>query len=368
MKKCVVIAMSGGVDSCVAAAILKQHGYDCIGIYLNFWSDPVCDSFGKTLPQNKCCTKESLEDAREVAAKLEIPFYVFDVKEKFKKEVVDYFLKMYGQGVTPNPCVRCNREIKFGELLKYADKLGADYLATGHYARIKKTKKGFELFEAKDKEKDQSYFLYQLTQKKLARIIFPIGNFLKKDVYARAKAFGLDRVYKKKESQNVCFFTEKTPEQFLKRHLAPKFFKPGPIVTIEGKKIGVHKGLPFYTIGQRRGLGIGGISGEIESEQWYVIEIDSAKNRLVVGRKKDLLKKSFECKEISFVEGEIPKGKIKVDVKIRHRAQKIKATLGVLGKKGVIMSSQYFKSVSPGQAAVFYKGEKVVGGGIIEKS
>lgn len=366
MKKRVVIAMSGGVDSSSAAAILKQHGYDCIGIYLNFWSDPVCDLKGKNLPQNKCCTKESLEDAREVAAKLQIPFYVFDIKEKFKKEVVDYFLEIYAGGKTPNPCVRCNREIKFGELLKYADKLGADFLATGHYARIKKTKKGFELFEAKDKQKDQSYFLYHLTQEKLARIIFPVGEFLKSEVYARAKACGLDRVYKKKESQNVCFFAEKTPEQFLKRHLAAKFFKQGLIVTVDGKKIGIHKGLPLYTIGQRRGLGIGGISGETKSEQWYVVEIDRAKNRLIVGRKKDLLKKTFVCKELSFVDGKIPKGKIDVDVKIRHRAPKIPSILEVFGKKGVIMSLEGFRGVCPGQAAVFYTGEKVIGGGIIE--
>lgn len=366
MKKKIVIAMSGGVDSSVCAALLQRKGYDCIGIYLNFWSDPLIDKKCGALPQNKCCTKESLDDAREVAGKLGIPFYVFNVEQKFKREVVDYFLEMYAQGCTPNPCVRCNREIKFGELLKYADKLGADYLATGHYARIKKAKKGYELFEAKDKEKDQSYFLYQLTQEKLARISFPIGDFKKFEVYKMAKKFGLDRVYKKKESQNVCFFAEKTPEQFLKRHLAEKFFKSGPIVNIEGKKIGIHKGLPLYTIGQRKGIGIGGISGEKESEGRYVIGIDRGSNSLIVGGKKDLARKSFECKDISFISGKIPAGKIKVDVKIRHRAPKVSANFEVKGKKGVIMSSKYFIGVSPGQSAVFYKGGKVLGGGVIE--
>lgn len=366
MKKKIVIAMSGGVDSSVAAALLKQKGYGCIGIYLNFWSDPLVDKCSGALPQNKCCTKESLDDAREVAGKLNIPFYVFNVEQKFKSEVVDYFLEMYEQGWTPNPCVRCNREIKFGELLKYADGLGADYLVTGHYARIKKAKKGYELFSAKDKQKDQSYFLYHLTQKKLARIIFPIGDFLKPEVYALAKKLGLDRVYKKKESQNVCFFAERTPEQFLKRHLAEKFFKSGPIVNIKGGKIGLHKGLPLYTIGQRKGIGIGGISGEEKGEGRYVIGIDKAKNSLIVGGKKDLARRSFSCREISFISGKISSGKIKVDVKIRHRAEKVPANFEIKGKKGVIMSVKDFIGVSPGQSAVFYKGEKVVGGGVIE--
>lgn len=368
MKKKIVIAMSGGVDSSVCAALLKRRGFDCIGIYLNFWSDPSIDKACGALPQNKCCTKESLDDAREVAGKLGIPFYVFNVEQKFKCEVVDYFLEMYAEGRTPNPCVRCNREIKFGELLKYADKLGADYLATGHYARVKRGKNGYELFSAKDKQKDQSYFLYHLTQEKLARIIFPIGDFLKSEIYTLAKKFGLDRVYKKKESQNVCFFAERTPEQFLKRHLAEKFFKPGPIVTIKGEKIGVHKGLPLYTIGQRKGIGIGGISGEKESEGRYVVAVDKAKNSLIVGSKKDLAQKSFSCKEISFISGKIPAGKIKVDVKIRHRSPKIPATFEIKNKKGVIMSVKDFIGVSPGQSAVFYKGGKVIGGGVIEKS
>ncbi|MBI4994153.1 tRNA 2-thiouridine(34) synthase MnmA [Candidatus Peregrinibacteria bacterium] len=369
MKKRVVIAMSGGVDSSVAAALLKSQGYDCIGVYLNFWSDPVVDARCGRTSQNKCCTKESLDDAREVAGRLNIPLYIFNVEEKFKQEVVDYFLKIYAAGKTPNPCVRCNREIKFGQLLEYAVSLGADYLATGHFARIKKKKNGnCELFEAKDKEKDQSYFLYQLTSEKLRRILFPIGDFKKSEVYRLAKKFGLKRVFEKKESQNVCFFAEKTPEHFLKRHLPEKFFKPGPIVTINGKRIGVHKGLPLYTIGQRKGLHIGGISGEIKNGGWYVICIDRKSNSLVVGRKKDLIKKIFKCKEITFISGKIPTGKIAVDVKIRHRAPKVPSKLEIKNKKGVIISSESFIGVSPGQSAVFYKGEKVIGGGVIEKS
>lgn len=368
MKKKVVIAMSGGVDSSVTAALLKQAGYDCIGMHLQFWVDPLQNNTSEEIAKNKCCTLQGLEDARHVARLLNIPFYVMNVIDSFKEQVVDYYLKTYAAGKTPNPCIECNRNIKFGQLLKRASELGADFLASGHYARVVKSSCGYgwELFAAQDKAKDQSYFLYHLTQEKLSRILFPLGNLLKTEVYALAQEFGLTRVAEKDESQGLCFFSESKPLYFLKRYLPKKFFEPGPIITMHGLEIGCHRGLPLYTIGQRKGLGIGGIKGEPEGFSWYVSGINPSKNALIVGRAADAFQESFVCQNLDFISGEVPKEPIAIEVRVRHRAALVSAQLEVKEDRGYIFSAQPIMGIAPGQAAVFYQGEKLLGGGIIE--
>jgi tRNA-specific 2-thiouridylase len=366
MKKRVVVALSGGIDSAVAAALLQEQGYECIGIHLRFWHDPMAPDLGFGSPQNKCCKIEAFEDSKRIADFLNIPFHFMDVSRGFKKSVVDYFLKTYSLGRTPNPCIECNRTIKFGELLKKAMALKADYLATGHYARLRKKAGEFELHTGRDKAKDQSYFLYKLNQKQLKHVLFPLGGLLKTEVRELAKKYKLPAVLEKKESQGLCFFPESTPENFLKRHLPEKLFKNGPIFTLDGRKIGIHKGLPLYTIGQRHGLGIGGVKGENEGEGWYVVNINREKNTLFVGRKKDIFKNELVCKSLHFISGKTPKKTLSIQVKIRHRAELTPAKLSINKDKGMVVAKFPLSAVSSGQAAVFYKGSRVLGGGIIK--
>jgi tRNA-specific 2-thiouridylase len=373
-KPKIIVAMSGGVDSSVAAALLKKQGFDVIGVMMRFWSERG---------GNRCCSIESENLARLVAKKIGIPFYVINVEREFKKKIVDYFLREYKAGNTPNPCVVCNKEIKFGLLLEKALKLGADFVATGHYARISfgsnsplafarqrgltqasafsrfagpcKMPAGYasnllpHLFVGKDKQKDQSYFLWQLSQKQLARIIFPVGNLAKPEVRKLAKKFKLPTA-QTPESQEVCFVSGDTND-FLGKYLK---YKPGLIVDTKNNILGKHNGLWFYTIGQRKGIGFSG-------GPWYVVGKDLKKNTLIISKnQKDLFKKEFKVKNISWINPvKLP---IEADVKTRYKSPSAKAK--ILKNNKIIFKNPQ-RAITPGQSAVFYSGRQLLGGGII---
>lgn len=369
-KKRVVIAMSGGVDSSVTAALLHEAGYECIGMHLRMWEETE-NSEQETVnsKRNKCCNLNGVEDARWVCEKLGIPFYVMNVEAEFKERVVDYFLEGYAKGETPNPCVACNRSIKFGLLLERAAELNADFLASGHYAKALRNEENgeHELWMADDREKDQTYFLYTLTQEKLKRVMFPLGNLRKTETYELAQKFGLTRVIEKQESQGLCFFAEGNPKYFLMRSLPREHFTPGPIVDLSGREIGTHRGLPLYTIGQRHGLGIGGIKGEPEGEAWYVVSMERGHNRLVVGRRRDIERRSFVCSEVNFVSKIAHKNPIEVSVRIRHRGKLTPAVLEIKEGSAFVKTREPLTALSVGQSAVFYDGEKLLGGAIIKE-
>jgi len=356
MKK-VICAMSGGVDSSVAAALLKRAGFNVIGVFMKFWSEP--EKNGLVGAWNRCCSPEAENRARKVAKILKIPFYVFNFEKEFKKRIVDYFLDGYKKGLTPNPCVVCNKEIKFGLLLEKALALDVEYVATGHYTRKQKTenreqKIEYRLLRAKDRNKDQSYFLWMLNQKQLKRILFPIGNFTRKEVENLARKFKLP-VLKVKKSVEICF-VKKTINDFLKHHLKSK---AGKIVDTNGKVLGFHQGLWFYTIGQRKGL-------KLPAGPWYVLGKDLRKNLLIVTKnEKDLEKKELIVKKINWIRASrLP---LKVKAKIRYRHQPAPATITkILNSKFYILKfARRQRAITPGQSVVFYQGQEVLGGGVI---
>jgi tRNA-specific 2-thiouridylase len=366
-KKRVVLALSSGVDSSVSAALLKKQGYDVVGFFMHFWKDPEENE----LVENKCCSIEAFEDARKVAQILDIPLYTINAAKEFKKEVVDYFLQEIKAGRTPNPCVPCNPKIKFRFLFQKMLEMDADFVATGHYARIKKLTTynlqptTYGLFQSKDKEKDQTYFLYNLTQKQLAKIIFPVGEYQKPEIRKMAKEFGLP-VFDKDDSQGICFTQEKYPTNFIRRNTP---MKKGKIVNTDGKIVGEHEGLSIYTIGQRKGINIGG------DGPYYVVEKDLKNNILVVTNKEDdpkLFKQNMEVKDVNWIGVNEPHFPIKVKVKIRYRNPLVDAiikeptTHNLQPTNYCVEFVEAQKAVTPGQSAVFYtdKGE-VLGGGII---
>jgi tRNA-specific 2-thiouridylase len=360
MAQKVICAMSGGLDSSVAAALLKRAGFNVIGVFMKFWSEPGENGFIGT--SNRCCSPEAEVRARKVAKILKIPFYVFDFSKEFKEKIVDYFLDGYKKGITPNPCVVCNKEIKFGLLLEKALSLGADFVATGHYARKKEIRENsstnscrFALLRAKDKNKDQSYFLWMLNQEQLKRILFPIGNYAREEVENFARKFKLP-VLGIKKSVEVCFI-QTTVNDFLRKYLKEK---PGKIVDTEGKILGEHKGLWFYTIGQRKGIGLSG-------GPFWVMDKDLKKNFLIVTKnEKDLLKKELICKNVNWISGKKPKLPLKVKAKIRYKTHLAKATIfSTRNKVYKVIFEKPQRAITPGQSVVFYKGEEVLGGGLI---
>lgn len=358
MAKKVICAMSGGLDSSVASALLKKAGFDVIGVFMKFWSEPRNDGLGST--NNRCCSPEAEIKARKVAKILKIPFYVFDFSKEFKEKVVDYFLESHKNGITPNPCVICNKEIKFGLLIEKALNLGVDFIATGHYARVLpkiptlKIKKR-KLLRAKDKRKDQSYFLWMLTQEQLKRVIFPIGDYKREEVEKLAKKFNLPIVFGKK-SVEICFISGKL-NNFLKRYLGEK---EGEILTKDGKILGKHKGLWFYTIGQRKGL-------FLQRGPFYVLSKDFKNNSLIVTHnEKDLFQKELIATNVNWISGKEPKLPLKIEAKIRYQSELSLATVFKINSqkyKVVFQKSQ--RAITPGQSIVFYKGQELIGGGII---
>jgi tRNA-specific 2-thiouridylase len=342
------VAMSGGVDSSVAAALLVEQGFDVTGVMLHLWAEE----------ENRCCSPEAVDDARTVAEQLGIDFCLVDYEAEFKACVVDYFIAEYGQGRTPNPCLTCNRQIRFGRLLRHVQALGADSMATGHYARITEIGGMHRLQKGADPHKDQSYVLYMLGQDELRRLIFPVGSYTKAQVREMARERGLP-VADRDESMEICFVTDDDYRRFLREH-APLSVQPGPILDTSGREIGRHQGLPYYTIGQRRGLGIAA------PEALYVLRLDVARNALIVGPARELGRRSLLADEVTYVSGRPPAEPVRVQAKIRYKAILADATWTPLeaGRARVEFDAPV-RDITPGQAVVAYQGDLVLGGGII---
>jgi tRNA-uridine 2-sulfurtransferase len=351
-KPRICVGMSGGVDSSVAAYLLKKEGYDVIGLTFRGWPQDC-----RSIEEDKCCGPQAVTDARMVAHSLDIPYYVVDEIDTFRSEVMDYFAAEYKRGRTPNPCVICNEKVKFGSLLRKALALGAESIATGHYARV--TRNGrYELRRARDDRKDQTYFLFSLNQDQLARAMFPIGEMTKERTRAIAKEIGL-KTYGKEDSQEVCFVPENDYRKFL-RESAQIADAKGEIVTKEGRVLGHHNGIHNFTIGQREGLNLGG-----QPRPLYVIELDPAYNRVVVGAAEDLLRNEFMVNNCTW-HGDEPDGPMEITVKPRHQHPGCAATVVAMGKGAAkVFLKEAQRAITPGQAAVFYQGDLVIGGGWI---
>jgi tRNA-specific 2-thiouridylase len=348
----VVVAMSGGVDSSVAAALLKGQGYDVIGMMLRLWSEP-----GKE-DSNRCCTPDSMGQARRVAAKLDIPFYVVDAKDVFHTTVVQYFLDGYARGETPNPCLICNRQIRWTFLLDHALALGAEFMATGHYVRVQKMEDSYQLLRALDRNKDQSYVLHVLTQDKLKHALFPVGDYTKPEIRAIAEKYGLPTA-SRKDSQDLCFLAGEDYRNFLRRNAAEMLI-PGAIVTRDGQTLGEHNGLANYTSGQRTGVGVASLV------PLYVLGKNVITNTLVVGTQEELGARELTARDVNWVSANTPNEPFRAEVKIRYTAKEAWALVTPLadGRAKVRFDAPQ-RDITAGQAAVFFQGDLMFGGGII---
>jgi len=360
----VVVAMSGGVDSSVAAAILKQQGYDVVGMMLRLWSEP-----GKEAT-NRCCTPDAMALARRVASQLDIPFYVVAAKDLFRSTVVNYFLEEYLQGATPNPCLVCNRIIRWKFLLEHALAMGAEFMATGHYVRLRSiqvqksdqlTEESKQLIRAVDRNKDQSYVLHVLDQEQLSRALFPVGDFPKEKIRELADELGLPTA-SRPDSQDLCFLAGEDYREFIKRN-APQSLKPGEIVNQSGKVLGEHQGLSFYTIGQRKGLGLS------SAKPLYVLAKQPGSNRLIVGLQSELGQDELTVEKMHWISGESPGIDFRAEVKIRYSAKEAWAEIHCHGDGRVqVRFDQPQRDITVGQAVVIYDGDVVLGGGKIVQS
>jgi tRNA-specific 2-thiouridylase len=336
----VAVALSGGVDSSAAALLLKEATYEVLGIHMRLWESPPFDY--------------QAHRAENICRILDIPYHQVDLQKEFESCVVDYFCQEYRQGRTPNPCVACNQSIKFGLLLDKALSLGADYLATGHYARVEHSREGHRLLKAADSRRDQSYFLYTLTQKKLGHVLFPLGEHSRDEVKQMVKQAGLPTTAG--SSQDICFISQKNYGAFLSQRFSNQ---AGDIVDTRGKKLGQHRGIAFYTIGQRHGLGLAGV------QPLYIIRIEPESNRIVLGPEKALYSQKLTAQKLNWISGKVPREPITAQAKIRYKSKEAEATLLFRNGSVEVHLAQPQKAVTPGQAIVFYNIDEVLGGGTI---
>jgi tRNA-uridine 2-sulfurtransferase len=348
----VIVGMSGGVDSSVTAALLKRAGHDVIGVTLNVWPD--LPNMPDIQREDACCALGAVEDARRVADALDIPYYVLNFKEVFEDKVIKDFVQTYASGRTPNPCIRCNQFIKFDALLVKARQLGAEFVATGHYARIEHGQPN-RLRKAADPGKDQSYVLYVMTQERLGAAMMPLGEYSKTETRRLASELGLG-VADKPESQDICFVPFKRYTEFIELY-APEILQPGPIVDGSGSVVGEHRGIALHTVGQRRGLGVAA------GQPVFVTALDAATNTVTVGSAQELLRSSCELEEVNWIAGSAPDGPLRAMAKARYRSAEVACT--VYGNRVEFDEPQ--RAITPGQALVLYDGEYVVGGGTIAR-
>ena len=348
----VVVAMSGGVDSSVAALLLKEQGYDTVGVTMKLY-----DIDGDDVPAyyRGCCTIDDVEDARMVCHRLDMPHYVFNVQREFQAFVVDYFCSEYQRGRTPHPCIACNDRIKFSFLLERARYLGASYIATGHYARIDIREDGFSLLKGLDPGKDQSYVLYGMGQKELSHTLVPVGWYPKDEIRGMAEKAGFPNAAKP-DSQDICFIPGGDYREFLKQRVTPR---PGRIVDSDGNVLGEHQGIEFFTVGQRRGLGIPG------SSPMYVLSVNAEEALVTVGPEEELYNDTLWAGDVSYVSGRQPSEGLEVTAKIRYKSPEVPATLHPDGSRVLVRFREPQRAVTPGQAVVFYRGDEVLGGGRI---
>lgn len=357
--KRVVIGMSGGVDSSVAALLLKQQGYDVIGLFMKNWDDTDEKGF--------CTATEDYADVAKVCEQIGIPYYSVNFEKEYWDRVFEYFLEEYRNGRTPNPDVMCNKEVKFKAFLDYAMQLGADYIAMGHYAKVSRDEDGtVHLLRGRDNNKDQTYFLSQLSQAQLQKALFPLGDLEKKEVRKIAEEAGLATA-KKKDSTGVCFIGERDFNEFLSNYLPNK---PGKMMTLDGKVMGEHMGLMYYTIGQRQGLGIGGTSGTT-NEPWFVVGKDMTTQTLYVGQgyhHPNLYSEYLEASNVHFTTENWTETQFECTAKFRYRQQDIMVKVELIGDgtKAKVVFAEPVRAITPGQAVVFYRGEECLGGGIID--
>jgi len=337
----VAVALSGGVDSSVAALLLKEADYEVTGTHMRLWDSADHEYQGHR--------------AEEICRILGIPYYRVDLQREFESSVVDYFCREYRQGRTPNPCVACNRHIKFGLLLDNALSLGANYLATGHYARVEHTSDGHRLLKARDIKKDQSYFLYTLTQDKLGHIQFPLGQYSKDEVKRIAERAGLPAAAR--SSRDICFISQKNYGAFLSQRLSST---PGDIVDTSGEKLGQHRGVAFYTIGQRHGLGLA------SGKPLYIISIEAESNRIVLGDEEELYSRKLAAQQLNWISGEAPQKPITAKAMIRYKSKEAEAAVFPRNDSVDVHFANPQKAVTPGQAIVFYNVDEVLGGGLID--
>lgn len=365
MKKKVVVGMSGGVDSSVAAFLLKEQGYDVIGVTMQIWQD---EEQAEMEENGGCCGLSAVDDARRVAQALDIPYYVMNFKKEFKCKVMDYFVEEYLRGYTPNPCIACNRYVKWESLLKRSMEIGADYIATGHYARIDRLDNGrFSLRMSKTSAKDQTYALYNLTQFQLSHTLMPVGEYTKEEVRNLAEKLRLP-VANKPDSQEICFIPDKDYAGFIDREAAAdkrlfeKLPKPGNFVTKDGKILGTHKGITHYTIGQRKGLNLA------MGHPVFVTEIRPETGEVVIGEQEDVFAQELVCTNLNFMSEEKLEGKKRLMAKIRYSHGGEWCQIEQIGEDRIrCVFEKPVRAITPGQAVVFYDGEYVFGGGTIIK-